>query len=153
METIKITINEISPDDWLQMRSAVSFPVFEKQVAQKALDGSLAVLGIKKDEKYIGMLRILGDGAYSFYFNDVIIIPDFQKKGLGKRLISEAFDYIRTNYCKDTMFSVSLFANIMSEGFYEKVGFSVREEVPMKIFVKDIYKGTRKECLNKILFK
>ena len=148
MDSVTITFNEVTLDEWLQMREAVGFPLFERKMAQKALDGSLGVLGIKKDGMHIGMLRILGDGAYSFYFNDVIIVPAFQRMGLGKRLINEAFEFIKNSYCRETMFSISLFANFMSKEFYEKVGFSVRKEIPMKVFVKGMQVGPRHECIN-----
>ena len=146
--TITITFNNITPDEWLQMRKAVGFPLIEREMAQKALCGSLVVLGIKKDETHVGMLRILGDGAYSFYLNDVIILPAYQKMGLGRKLINKAVEFIRNNYCKDTMFSISVFANIRAKEFYDKIGFSVRKEMPMKIFVKDTFVGSRQECLN-----
>ncbi|MBD5145617.1 MAG: GNAT family N-acetyltransferase [Ruminococcus sp.] len=149
MDKIEITFNDITPDEWLQMRKAVGFPLFDREIAQKALNGSLGVLGIKKDGTHIGMLRILGDGAYSFYFNDVIIVPAFHRMGLGKKLINKAVEFIRNNFCTETMFSISIFANAMSEEFYEKVGFSVRKEIPMKVFVRDIHVGSRQECLNK----
>ncbi len=149
MGTVTITFNEVTPDEWLQMREAVGFPLFEREMAQKALDGSLGVLGIRKDGMHIGMLRILGDGAYSFYFNDVIIVPGFQRMGLGKWLINEAFEFVKNSYCKETMFSISIFANVMSKEFYEKVGFAVRKEIPMKVFVKGVQVGSRQECLNK----
>ena len=148
MDIGTITFNDVTPDEWLQMREAVGFPLFEREIAQKALDGSLGVLGIKKDGMHIGMLRILGDGAYSFYFNDVIIVPAFQRMGLGKWLINEAFEFIKNRYCKETMFSISIFANVMSKDFYEKVGFAVRKEIPMKVFVKGVQVGLRQECLN-----
>ena len=144
-----ITFNDITPDEWLQMRKAVGFPLFEREIAQKALDGSLGVLGIKRVGIHMGMLRILGDGAYSFYLNDVIIVPTFHRMGLGKKLINEAFEFIRNNFCKEKMFSISIFANVMSEEFYKKVGFSARKEIPMKIFVRDMHVGSRQECLNK----
>ena len=49
MGIVTITFNEVTPDEWLQMREAVGFPLFEREMAQKALDGSLGVLGIRKD--------------------------------------------------------------------------------------------------------
>ena len=150
MDKIIITINEVTPVEWLQMREAVGFPIFEKKIAQKALDGSLGVLGVKRNGTHIGMLRILGDGVYSFYLNDVIIVPNFQKMGLGKKLLNEAFKFIRDNFCKETLFSISIFANDMSEKFYEKVGFSVRREIPMNVFIRDMNTGSRQECLNKL---
>lgn len=144
---VTITINEIKVDEWLEMRQAVGFPQFDSRVAGGALRGSVAVIGIKIDGKHIGMLRILGDKAYSFYLNDVIIIPQFQNRGLGKRLIKEAFRFIKKNYCNETMFSVSVFSNIDSKWLYEKENFFVEEEIPMKVFVKNDYYGTRRGCL------
>lgn len=150
MEKIRVTFNEITVNEWIQMRKEVSFPIFEEKIAQKALEGSLGVIGIKVNSHHIGMVRILGDGAYSFFLNDVIIIPSYQKKGLGKRLINEAYEFIRNNYCKESLFSISIFANPSAEKFYENVGFSIREEIPMKVFVRDVYIGSRYECLNEI---
>ena len=142
------TINEVSSDEWIKLRKKTGFPAFDEEIADAALLNSVAVIGVKLEEcGHIGMLRIIGDKAYAFYFNDVIIDPEFQGLGIGTRLINFAIEFVKNQFCIDTLFSISVFVNIEAQLFYRKIGFTNVDEVPMKIHVKCGIRGTRQECL------
>ena len=144
-----ISINEVTAEDWIQLRKLVGFPDIDIVDAKKALNNSLCVIGIKtNDNILVGMLRIIGDEAYSFYLNDVIVRPGFQNIGIGTELVNAAIIYIKKKYCRNRMFAVSVFSNKNAQSFYEKLGFYVAKEIPMKIHVRGDKKGTRKDCID-----
>ena len=103
-------------------------------IAKKTLDGSYCTLGLKKGKECIGIVRIIGDGAYAYYFNDVIIAPDHRGFGYGRLIVSNAIDYIRSHMANEVA-SISLFSNPEASGFYEKLGFLFRTEQPMKAYI------------------
>ena len=141
------TINEITSDEWMKLRNHSGFPKIDNAVADKALSNSIAVIGVRNAiGEHIGMLRIIGDSIYSFYFNDVIILPDYQNMGLGTRMVRFAIDFLQNKYCENSMFSVSIFSNEDAVEFYMKSGFTVEKETPMKIYVRGDIRGTRKMC-------
>ena len=144
------TVNKISSEDWILLRQKGGFPPFDEEIAEKALKNSIAVIGVKmKNHGHVGMLRIIGDYAYAFYFNDVIVDPMFQGMGLGKKLIDFSINYIQNEYCNDHLFTISLLANYNAYSFYQKIGFKRAEEIPMKLHIKGKVRGNRKQCISK----
>jgi N-acetylglutamate synthase-like GNAT family acetyltransferase len=71
----------------------------------------------------IGMGGILSDGAHHALFSNVIIHPDFQNKGIGKKIILNLLDESKKRNIRD----IQLFAAPETYGFYEKCGFTKRE--------------------------
>ena len=75
----------------------------------------------KDNEQIVGMGRIVGDGAIYFYIQDIVVHPDYQKKGIGKDIMNMKVGYLNLN-APDKAF-VGLFASQGKESFYEKYEF------------------------------
>lgn len=60
------------------------------EMLKTAFSNSLLVLGAYESHRLIGLLRAVGDGASVLYIQDLLVHPDFQRRGIGKRLIREA---------------------------------------------------------------
>jgi hypothetical protein len=71
-----LTANEFN----MLCRSVGWIPPSEEQTA-KALENSLCTFSVFYDAKLVGMGRLLGDIAMSYYVKDVVILPDLQGKG------------------------------------------------------------------------
>jgi GNAT superfamily N-acetyltransferase len=71
----------------------------------------------------VGMGRIVGDGAMYFYIQDVAILPEHQKNGLGKLIVEQLLAYIKKCRYKNGIAFVGLFASRGKEMFYEQFGF------------------------------
>lgn len=54
---------------------------------QAAFRGSLAVLGAFEDNRLVGLLRAVGDGASILYVQDILVHPGFQRRGIGSALL------------------------------------------------------------------
>lgn len=59
---------------------------------RQALSGSLLVLGAFSDEKLIGLIRVVGDGASILYIQDLLVLPAYQRKGVGTALLRSVFE-------------------------------------------------------------
>ncbi len=66
----------------------------------------------------------MGDGGIYFYIQDVIVLPEFQKKGPGKRIMDALMGYI-SSHAKSKAFIGLMAAKGVSK-FYEKYGFAER---------------------------
>lgn len=55
------------------------------------LRGSLRVVVAHQGAHLVGLARVIGDGATICYLQDVLVHPDAQRRGLGRRLVEEAF--------------------------------------------------------------
>ncbi len=74
----------------------------------------------------VGFGRIVGDGGLYFYIQDLIVHPEFQNNGLGRRLMDELISYVRGN-AKFGAF-VGLMAAKGLKEYYESYGFKARDE-------------------------
>ena len=85
-----------------------------------SLTNTVAVTAREKGQnKLVGYLRLLTDQAYMFYILDVMVAPDYRKKGIGKELLSLTVERCREN----GFIKIFLTAIPGSESFYEKFGF------------------------------
>jgi len=63
----------------------------DRKTMQKAVDTSLC-FGMYYESEMIGFARIITDFATMYYLCDVFIRPEYQKKGLGKKLVKAVLD-------------------------------------------------------------
>lgn len=118
--------NEITVSQYLRIREEVGWrPLLEEQ-AEKALSASLYVGGAYDGEKLIGMGRIVGDGAVICYVQDLIVVPDYQKKGVGSLVLSHLKEYVESLRSPGSMMMFCLMCAKGREPFYEKHGFVAR---------------------------
>lgn len=53
--------------------------------------GSLRVVMAHDRGRLVGLARVVGDGATICYLQDVLVHPEFRRRGLGRRLVTAAF--------------------------------------------------------------
>jgi ribosomal protein S18 acetylase RimI-like enzyme len=88
----------------------------------------------KKTKKAIGMGRVISDGVSDAYIQDVVVLPHYQKKGIGGELIKNL-----TEHCisKDILW-IGLIAEPNQDEFYLKLGFNkMLNHVPMLYLMRD----------------
>jgi predicted GNAT family N-acyltransferase len=121
-------IKEMIPSikDFNRMREAVGWGKIDEELVEKGLKNSLYSLCLFDNDVIIGICRLVGDGALKVYIEELIIHPDYQKKGLGSELMKKIMDYINKNYKKGC--KIGLFANRGLEKYYNKFGFIKRED-------------------------
>jgi GNAT superfamily N-acetyltransferase len=70
-----------------------------------------------------------------YYIKDVVVHPDYQKKGIGRLLINELLNFIKSNGISGTEIFVELCAMPDKIPFYEKFGFSANEAQRLRIML------------------
>lgn len=118
-----------------QLRISVGWHELNEKVAERALNDSIFSICVLYDNKIIGMARIIGDGALYFYIQDLIVLPEFQGKGVGTSMLKRILEYLNTKTNKGTF--VGLIAAKGSEEFFKKYGFIER---PNSQFGSAMYK-------------
>ncbi len=118
--------NDITVSEYLKIRGKVGWrPILEEQ-AEKALARSLYVGGAYDGGELVGMGRIVGDGAVICYVQDLIVIPDYQKKGVGSLVLSHLKEYVESLRSPGSVMMFCLMCAKGREPFYEKHGFIAR---------------------------
>ena len=94
---IKITKERsVSIDDVLPLYQAVGWTNYtnQPQMLEQALSHSLATYLARDGEKIVGLVRLVGDGFSSVFVQDLIVLPSYQRQGIGSNLMKEALaDY------------------------------------------------------------
>jgi len=93
---------------------------------ESALKNSLYTVCIIEGDKIIAMARMIGDNSMSYFIKDVVVIPEYQGRGVGKLIINDILFYIKERTPKDWKVSVELMSASGKEAFYEKFGFQKR---------------------------
>jgi GNAT superfamily N-acetyltransferase len=116
-------------DTYLRLRKAGGLSAFSEQAAKKGLGGSfLGVIATFNNEP-IGMGRVIGDGGCFFQIVDIVVEPDHQGRGLGKRIMEALMEQLRR--AAPASAYVSLIADVPADKLYQQFGF--RETAPRSI--------------------
>lgn len=61
---------------------------------KNAYKNSLKILGAYDADKLVGIIRVVGDGYSIVYIQDMIVLPEYQRKGIGTLLLEKIlFEY------------------------------------------------------------
>ena len=119
---IKITKEtSVSIDYVLPLYQAVGWTNYtnQPQMLEQSLAHSLAIYVARDGEKIVGLVRLVGDGFSSVFVQDLIVLPSYQRQGIGSALMKNALaDY------KDA-YQVQLATDESEKtlGFYRSLGF------------------------------
>lgn len=118
--------NVLKAEDFIRLKVAAGFMERPLPQVEKALKNGLFHVSAICDGKVVGMGRLVGDGAMYWYLQEIIVLPEYQGKGIGKSIVNRLMEYIKDTAIPGTMIDVGLSAVKGKESFYEKFGFSVR---------------------------
>jgi len=109
-----------STEDFLKIRRAC---LSEKtaEAARKGLPNSLYCVIATSQGMTIGMGRVVGDGGLNFEIVDIAVLPEYQGKGIGKRIMEHIMAFLEANAPESAY--ISLMADVPA--LYEKFGFKL----------------------------
>ncbi|HQO02815.1 MAG TPA: GNAT family N-acetyltransferase [Spirochaetota bacterium] len=102
----------------------VSVKSISDVMLQKAIENSWFCVSVYDDETIIGIGRLISDGALYAFVCDMIVLPLYQRKGIGSTILR-----MLKEKCNETGFQrVWLFSAPERIEFYVKNGFEKRPE-------------------------
>ena len=123
---IELTSNDLTIAEFSKLRSSVNLSSLLEEQIYKALSNSFYTVCARHNEEAVGMGRLVGDGAYVYYLQNINVDPKYQGKGIGRMIIDNLIKYIEENKIPDTSVMILLMSSKGSEEFYEKFGFRRR---------------------------
>lgn len=84
---------------------------------QPAAENSHTVVSAIVDEKLVGFGRAISDGQYQSAIYDIVVLPEFQRKGIGSTIMNALLEKLP----KKT--TVLIFVAPGKQAFYRKFGF------------------------------
>ncbi|WP_022754342.1 GNAT family N-acetyltransferase [Butyrivibrio fibrisolvens] len=116
---IELVDNILTPEDFVRLRTATGFADIPLEHARKALQNGLINVSAIKDGELIGMGRLVGDGAMYWYLQEIVVLPKYQRQGIGTQLL----EFAKEKY--DCRFLWTLEKNKEAIHFYETHGFNL----------------------------
>ena len=86
--------NEISVEDYCELREAVEWPPMPKAQAASGLEHSDYIIACKEGDNIVGAARVFWDKGYIAYLADVMVKPEYQGRGIGKKLVAECIGFV-----------------------------------------------------------
>jgi len=115
-----------TPDEFNNLTESVGWGRRENEIIKEALDNTLYSICVYDEDKFIGYGRIIGDKTIFLYIHDVMVIPEYQGKGIGTEIMEELLKQIGRYKKANPYIRTYLGASKGKESFYEKFGFISR---------------------------
>ena len=113
-------------EEYKEMRRLVNFTPLSDRIAANALNNAFHITAVRDEGKAVGMIRVLSDGSYANFITDVIVIPEYQRRGIGTELMRRTVEYMRSTISEGETIALYLMSAIGKEPFYKQFGFSTR---------------------------
>jgi len=119
-------VNSITAEDFNKLRKSVGWTEISAGRAKTGIDNSAFIVAAICEGKTVGMARVVSDGGYIALIVDVIVLPEYQGKGIGKTMMNMVMQYINNSINSGEGIFVNLMAAKGKEPFYKKFGFVER---------------------------
>jgi hypothetical protein len=125
MAKISYIGRSIMPQEFMHVRAALGLPAVGFPVAARALrDDLFDVVVLLDGETPLACGRVIGDGALTFLIQDVLVVPQMQRRGIGSKVMGIILGHLGTVAAPGAF--VGLMAAPGTEPFFAKHGFAAR---------------------------
>ena len=88
---------------------------------KNALEHSLFLISARDENgKLVGFLRAVGDGYSILYIQDIIVLPEYQRQGIGTQLLRQTLEHFKEVY----QIILTTDSELKTIAFYEANGFT-----------------------------
>lgn len=123
---LTIKKKRIALNEYQIIRKTTGWDMLDDSIVEKALENDLFSVCIYDANKLVGIGRVIGDGFIYFYIQDIIVIPEYQNRGIGKVIMDNIEEYLLEATNNNSFIGLMAATNV--KGFYEKYGYNVRPE-------------------------
>ena len=124
-EEISLVDNILQAEDFIRLRIDTGFAEIPVEHARKALQNGLINVSAIYNDELVGMGRLVGDGAMYWYLQEIIVVPKYQRKGIGTMIVNHLVDYAKANSITGKFTTIGGVSAKGKEPFYEKMGFEI----------------------------
>lgn len=99
---------------------------------KNAYANSLKVLAAYENEKLLGIIRVVGDGYSIVFIQDIVVLPEYHRHGIGTALLKQILEIYQNVYQK-CLFTDNTEKTIQ---FYKSLGFEMDIDIECRAFTK-----------------
>lgn len=118
----------------LDLYASVGWTAYTKdpEALKKGFSNSLLTLGAYENDHLAGIVRVVGDGATVVLIQDILVYPEYQRKGIGTALLKAALD----RYPHVRQIQLATDNTEKTKAFYRSCGFREYGELGCCGFMK-----------------
>ena len=133
MDGLTVKYNELTAEEFIALWETVwgSGPGLEQ--TRLAMAHTLFRISVWDGDKIVAMARMLGDMGLDYYIKDVVVRPEYQRRGIGRGMIRELLKFVSDHGVGGTDIFIELTAATEKTPFYEKMGFDANDAVRLKL--------------------
>ena len=111
----------------LELYSSVGWTAYtdHPDSLRRGFENSLVILGVYTENDLVGILRAVGDGETIVFIQDILVHPDYQRRGLGTSLLKEAL----SRYSHVRQIQLATDNTEKTKAFYRSCGFRELSEI------------------------
>lgn len=133
---IKIDQRQLNQADALALYQAVGWNMYTRdpKKLERAIAQSLSVLGAYDGDQLVGLIRAVGDGETILFIQDLLVLPSYQRQGIGRQLVNalvDQFPQVRQRV-------LLIDDQPQTRAFYENIGFVQSSKVGVIAFYQDL---------------
>lgn len=114
-------VDTVTVDQVIHLYEAVGWTNYTQnlKMLEAALTTSRYLLLACHNDGIVGILRVVGDGASIMYIQDLIVLPEYQRRGIGRSLLQQFLEGHRHIY--QIILSTDMEDKTLA--FYRSLGF------------------------------
>lgn len=116
-------VYDFTAEEYMCMRKRVGWPAVSLPQAEKLLQNSAFKIAILHEQEVVGIARCIADNALLYLICDVMVEPQVQGKGIGRRMLKQLIKNIRAQI-KTMPARIYVMSLKGKEGFYKSLGFT-----------------------------
>lgn len=105
------------------------------EMLEHAFEHSLKILGAHDGNKLVGLIRAVGDGYSVLFIQDILVLPEYQRKGIGTMLLKSMLGFYPEVYQTQLVTDKTK----KTIAFYKSCGFLPYSEINCEGFIKIQY--------------
>ena len=123
-----IVKTNIEPKDFIDIRNNLNWNSLPYDLVKKAIAGSMINVSVFEHEKCVGVGRIVGDKALKGMLTDIMVIKEYQNKGVGKLIVTSLISELEKQIKDGESFQLEASPTANNRNFYIKCGLKYKPE-------------------------
>lgn len=133
MDGLTVKYNELTAEEFIALWETVWGPGPGLEQTRLAMSHTLFRISVWDGDKIVAMARMLGDMGLDYYIKDVVVRPEYQRRGIGCGMVQELLKFVSDHGVSGTDIFIELTAAPEKAPFYEKLGFDANDAVRLKL--------------------
>ncbi len=119
---------EIDFNDFITIRKDLNWNNISPNLVKRAIKGSMINISIFDNKKCVGVGRIVGDWALKGMLTDIMVLKEYQNKGVGKLIVTSLIKELEDMVSDGECFQLEASPTANNRDFYIKCGLKYKPE-------------------------